>query len=106
MWTAVKVAAKGFMGLVGARMLGRIWDWSEYSMARYALLLAVAMGVYLLATYMEKRVTPIIKTSSYYYPGGLLMRIRCWLMHPFNEERRAEEEFSEGWKWAGKHDDQ
>ena len=25
-------------------------------MARYALLLAVAMGVYLLATYMEKRV--------------------------------------------------
>ena len=65
-------------------------------MARYALLLAVAIGVYLLATYMEKRATPIIKTSSYYYPGGLLMRIRCWLMHPFNAERRAEEELSEG----------
>ena len=106
MWTVVKVAAKGFMGFVSAQILGRMLNWSEYSTARYALLLAVAIGVYLLATYMEKRAAPIIKTSSYYYPGGLLMQIRCWLMHPLNTEKRAEEEKSEGWKWAGKHYDE
>ena len=35
----------------------------------------------------------------WYYPGGRLMSLWCWLQHPVSKTKRAEAEFSAGLNW-------
>ena len=35
----------------------------------------------------------------WYYPGGRLMRLSCWLRHPVSRAERAEAAFSTGFSW-------
>ena len=80
--------------------------WATDTLTHPFVFLILAGIIYVFICYMERRTTSLIKVSRYYYPGSKLMQLRCWLMHPLNAERRAKEEKSEGWKWAGKHDDE
>ena len=38
------------------------------------------------------------------YPGGMLMKLRVWMHHPFSKEARAERGFYEGWAYADREE--